>query len=122
MNVVPLVDRTQWFRAWQEKLRYDEAVNIVCADFRATIRGYDHMARLWLTAASREGALPGDRAYAHQHHTIFSRMRNECKVEYDRSRKPGVAADTLDQSKVRALYTCDCTGFDLTAHSLSCWT
>ncbi len=31
------VDRAQGFRAWQEKLRYNEAVNILCAEFRATI-------------------------------------------------------------------------------------
>lgn len=97
------MDRAQWFRAGQEKLRYDEAVNIVCADFRATIRGYDHMARLWLAAAMRADMLPGARAYAHQHHTMFTRMRDECQAHYDKERKAGISADTLDQSKVRHL-------------------
>lgn len=114
------MDRAQWFRAWQEKLRYDEAVNIWCADFRATIRGYDHMARLWLAAASRDGVPPGERAYAHQHHTLFTRMRDECQVQYDKARAPGVAADTLDQTMVRrAWYLLDGVALTAALHSLS---
>ncbi|RDX54393.1 hypothetical protein OH76DRAFT_1341277, partial [Lentinus brumalis] len=40
------VDHAQGFRAWQEKLRYNEVVNILCAEFRATIQGSAELAHL----------------------------------------------------------------------------
>ncbi|TFK80947.1 hypothetical protein K466DRAFT_635508 [Polyporus arcularius HHB13444] len=95
------VDRAQWFRAWQEKLRYDEAVNILCAEFRATIRGSAELARLWQAAAERS-TVPGERAYALQHHAMFTRMSNACQGAYDEARADGVDPDTVDQSKVSA--------------------
>ncbi|PIL27221.1 hypothetical protein GSI_10365 [Ganoderma sinense ZZ0214-1] len=39
-------DRAQWFRVWQEKCHYNEAVNILCAEFRATNLGFAAMGNL----------------------------------------------------------------------------
>ncbi|KAH9852418.1 hypothetical protein C2E23DRAFT_730482 [Lenzites betulinus] len=94
------IDRAQWFRAWKEKVRHDEAVNILCADFRATMRGYSKMAVLWLEAANRPDHSDGSRAYTYQHHALFMRMHDDCEAAFSESRRHGISADTLDQSEV----------------------
>ncbi|TFK91747.1 hypothetical protein K466DRAFT_562748 [Polyporus arcularius HHB13444] len=78
-------DRAQGFRAWQEKLRYNEAVNILCAEFCATIR--------------ERTTVPGERAYTLQHHAMFTCMSHACQAAYDEARADGIDADTIDQSK-----------------------
>ncbi|KAI1788507.1 hypothetical protein LXA43DRAFT_894466 [Ganoderma leucocontextum] len=94
------VDRAQWFRAWQEKMRYDEAVNILCAEFRATVMGFAAMADLWKGAAERDDLDPGERAYAWQHHAMFERMRKRAQTEYDLARKNDVPHEQLDHTRV----------------------
>lgn len=100
-----VVDRAQWFRAWQEKCRYDEAVNILCAEFRATRLGFAAMGDLWRAAAEREDLSRGERAYAWQHYSMFKRLSKEAQEAYDIARKKGVPAEQLDHTRVRAFST-----------------
>ncbi|KAI1782628.1 hypothetical protein LXA43DRAFT_905170 [Ganoderma leucocontextum] len=96
----PLVNRAQWFRAWQEKCRYDEAVNILCAEFRATSLGFSAMGDLWKTAGERQDLAPGERAYAWQHHGMFERLSQDARAAYHVARKSGVPAEQLDHTRV----------------------
>ncbi|PIL29558.1 hypothetical protein GSI_08366 [Ganoderma sinense ZZ0214-1] len=91
-------DRAQWFRAWQEKLRCDEAVNCLCADFRATIKGFSGMANCWLAASKGANLEAGERAYALERQCIFKIKSEQCQTAYDKARKTGVPADRLDHT------------------------
>ena len=99
-NMLESVDRAQWFRAWQEKLRCDEAINILCADFRATIRGFAALGDRWLEASRTASLQAGERAYAVERHRIFHYKSRQCQLAYDQTRKKGVAADQLDHTLV----------------------
>ena len=94
------VDRAQWFRAWQEKLRCDEAINCLCADFRATVKGFAELGRLWLEASKATGLEGGERAYARQHHHIFRFKSMQAQEAYDMAREAGTAGDKLDHTMV----------------------
>lgn len=94
------VDRAQWFRAWQEKLRCDEAVNILCADFRATIRGFSALGDRWLEASKASGLELSERTYAIERRHIFKFKSHQCQEAYDDARHPGVPADQLDHALV----------------------
>ncbi|PIL23637.1 hypothetical protein GSI_14950 [Ganoderma sinense ZZ0214-1] len=91
-------DRAQWFRAWQEKLRCDEAVNCLCADFRATIKGFSAMAQCWYAASKGPSLEAGERAYALERQYIFQMKSKQCQTAYDTARKAGVPADQLDHT------------------------
>ncbi|KAI0348881.1 hypothetical protein OH77DRAFT_1415874, partial [Trametes cingulata] len=90
-----------WFRAKAAKHRADEAVNKICAEFRRTSMGYSAYADLWRQAAHKEGKSPGERAYyALKTAAMWDRMRTQCDDHYDASRRAGVDAAQLDQSRV----------------------
>ncbi|KAH9894233.1 hypothetical protein C8Q73DRAFT_631531, partial [Cubamyces lactineus] len=102
-----LADVVQWFRAKASKDRADggdpglvadEAVNKICADFRRTCLGFSAYADLWCQAAARSQG--GERAYASKTAAMWSRMQRQCQEHYDRSRKAGVPAEQLDQTRV----------------------
>ena len=94
-------DVAQWFRAKAEKDRADEAVNRVCADFRRTIKGYGAYAQLWRQAAVHFDG--GKRAYAFKTADMWESMRERCVKQYEASRRDGIHADTLDQTRVGVL-------------------
>ena len=96
------VDSAQWYRAKAGKDRADEEVNIRCADFRRTCMGYKTYAEMWRQAAMAQSG--GERAYALKTASMWDRMARQCAQEYEKARKPGVDADTLDQTRVCVLY------------------
>ncbi|KAI0324988.1 hypothetical protein GY45DRAFT_1438713 [Cubamyces sp. BRFM 1775] len=91
------VDSAQWYRAKAGKDRADEEVNIRCADFRRTCAGYKTYAEMWRQAAMVQSG--GERAYALKTASMWDRMARQCAQEYENARKPGVDADTLDQTR-----------------------
>ena len=102
-----LVDRAQWFRAWQEKLRCDEAINCLCTDFRAAIKGFSEMGNRWLEASKAPGLEDGECAYTRQCHHIFQFKSAQCQEAYNATREAGIPADQLDHTLVRnLLYYC----------------
>lgn len=93
----------QWQRARAEKTRHDEAVNIICAEFRHSTRGFDSLRRAWVTVAERIDLPPGHVAYARQQARMYERMRDECKTAYDATRTPGADGECLDHTLVSNL-------------------
>ncbi|KAI0362920.1 hypothetical protein BV20DRAFT_959341 [Pilatotrama ljubarskyi] len=112
-----VAEMVQWFRARAAKDRADEAVNKICAEFRRTCQGYGAYARLWQQAAQEESRPAGERAYAYKTGAMWARMHKLCEEQYDASRRPGVEAGRLDQTRVRAvsLYDWDKADRDLWA-------
>ncbi|KAI0359016.1 hypothetical protein OH77DRAFT_1502180 [Trametes cingulata] len=92
-------DMVQWFRAKAAKDRADEAVNKICAEFRRTCQGFGAYADLWRQAAEDESRPAGERAYASKTAAMWSRMRTLCEQQYNASRRRGVEADRLDQTR-----------------------
>ncbi|KAI0361623.1 hypothetical protein OH77DRAFT_1500913 [Trametes cingulata] len=96
-------EMVQWFRARAAKDRADEAVNKICAEFRRTCQGYGAYARLWQQTAQEESRPAGERAYAYKTAAMWARMHKLCEEQYNASRRPGVEAGRLDQTRVRAV-------------------
>ncbi|KAH9858372.1 hypothetical protein C2E23DRAFT_719354 [Lenzites betulinus] len=92
------MDIVQWFRAKAEKDRADEAVNRLCAEFRRTALGFETYASMWRQSADSQAR--GARAYAYKTAAMWSSMARACTRSYDSARRPGVSADTLDQTRV----------------------
>ncbi|KAI0348920.1 hypothetical protein OH77DRAFT_357638 [Trametes cingulata] len=93
------VQMVQWFRARAAKDRADEAVNKICAEFRRTSIGYAAYADLWRQAAQTSGRPAGEKAYALKTAAMWERMRNQCDEHYDGSRRAGIDAGQLDQTR-----------------------
>lgn len=101
-SIVYIAEFTQWQCARAEKTRHDEEVNILCAEFRRAIRGFDTLGKAWVSVADREGCAAGHKAYAHQQAAMYMRMHDECKALYDTTRHEGVDGEQLDHTLVSA--------------------
>ncbi|EIW59005.1 uncharacterized protein TRAVEDRAFT_123934, partial [Trametes versicolor FP-101664 SS1] len=94
------IECTQWQRTRAEKTRHNEAVNILCAEFRHSVRGFDSLRKGWENAAGCTGLSLGHKAYAHQQAQMYLWMRDECKAEYDAARQGGTDGEQLDYTMV----------------------
>ncbi|KAI0352177.1 hypothetical protein OH77DRAFT_1460988 [Trametes cingulata] len=108
------VEMVQWFRARAAKDRADEAVNKICAEFRRTSIGYAAYADLWRQAAQASGRPIGEQAYALKTAAMWERMRIQCDEQYDGSRRPGVDASQLDQTRSLRPYIMQLSDGDVT--------
>ena len=93
----------QWQRARSEKLRCDEAVSKLCAEFRFARDGYAWIANAWRKAADVVGAPRGQRAYAYAHERMWLQKREEIVQVYEHERRKGVKSEELDHSRVSAV-------------------
>ena len=86
------------------KAQADAFVNYTCADFRLARNGFDRMSICWCQVAEQPDISTGHRAYAYQQADMYARMRDACKMAYDKVRKPGVDSEQLDHTMVRIRY------------------
>ncbi len=75
-------------------------IELLCADFRAGIRGFDCLHKSWTAAAEREGLSTGGHAYLYQKADMYRRMRNKLAAAYKKALKPGIDPEALDHHLV----------------------
>ena len=94
------VSYRQWQRARAEKVRCDEAVSRLCAEFRFTRDGYAWYSQQWLSAAEVVGECRGKRAYAYERAEMWVSKRDQIVAAYDDARREGVDSEQLDHTRV----------------------
>ncbi|RDX44364.1 hypothetical protein OH76DRAFT_1298084, partial [Lentinus brumalis] len=92
---------THWHHLRMEKTQVDTHIELLCADFRAGIRGFDCLHKSWTAATECEGLSTGGRAYLYQKADMYRRMRNKLAAAYKKALKPSIDPEALDHHLVR---------------------
>lgn len=88
-----------WHRGQMAKSQADAHVTLMCADFRAGIRGLDTLGRCWNEVAEHTNIIGGG-AYAYQQAAMYNKMRDELASAFLRSLKAGVNSQILNHRLV----------------------